>query len=50
MTQEQSTYAWEKDIYDDDGEPWILTMISLMVLPIYQGMKVTEILSAVVSV
>ena len=44
MEEEEWVYAWEEDIYDDDGQLWVVTMFSLMIAPIYEEMRVKPVL------
>ena len=37
-------YAWEEDLYDDDGQLWVVTMLSLMIAPIYEEMQLKPVL------
>jgi hypothetical protein len=34
--EDEWVYAWEEDIYDEDGQLWVVTMFSLMIAPIYE--------------
>ena len=44
MEEEEWIYAWEESIFDEDGQLWVVTMLSLLMLPIYQEMKIQAIL------
>ena len=40
---EEWIYAWEESIFDEDGQLWVVTMLSLLMLPIYEEMKIQAI-------
>ena len=44
MEDEEWVYAWEEDLVDDDGQLWVVTMLSLMIAPIYEEMQLKPVL------
>ena len=44
MEEEEWIYAWEESIFDEGGQLWVVTMLSLLMLPIYEEMKIQAIL------
>ena len=44
MEEEEWIYACEESIFDEDEQLWVVTMLSLMMLPIYEEMKIQAIL------
>ena len=41
---EEWIYAWEEDLFDEDGQLWIVTMMSIMILPLYEEMRIRPVL------
>ncbi len=37
-------YAWEESLSDEDGQLWVVTMMSHLVLPIYEEMEMCPLL------
>jgi hypothetical protein len=44
MEDEEWVYAWAEDLYDEDGQLWVVTMLSIMIAPIYEEMRVKPVL------
>ena len=44
MEEEEWVYAWEEELVDEDGQLWVVTMMSLMVMPFYESFHITPIL------
>jgi hypothetical protein len=44
MDEEEWVYAWEEDLVDEDGQLWVITMLSIMVLPLYESFYITPLL------
>jgi hypothetical protein len=44
MEEEEWVYAWEEDLYDEDGQLWVVTMFSLMIAPIYEEIQLKPVL------
>jgi hypothetical protein len=42
--EEEWVYAWEEELFDEDGQLWVITMMSLMVMPFYETFYITPIL------
>ena len=36
MEEEEWVYAWEENLIDEDGQLWVVTMSSLLILPILE--------------
>jgi hypothetical protein len=41
---DQWVYAWEEELVDEDGQLWVITMLSVMVMPFYEGFHLSPIL------
>lgn len=41
--EDEWVYAWE-DLYDEDGQLWVVTMLSLMIAPIYEEIQLKPVL------
>jgi len=39
MDEEEWVYAWEEDLVDEDGQLWVVTMLSTLFLPFYEEME-----------
>ena len=37
-------YAWEESFVDEDGQLWMVTMLSHLILPIYEEMELHPLL------
>ena len=37
-------YAWEEDLVDEDGRLWIITMLSALMMPLYESIKLQPLL------
>ena len=37
-------YAWEDGLADEDGQLWVITMLSVMVMPFYESFHLVPIL------
>ena len=44
MEEEEWIYAWEESIFDEDGQLWVVTMFSLLMLPIHEEMVIQPML------
>ena len=44
MDEEEWVYAWEEDLVDEDGQLWVITMLSTMVLPLFESFHLSPIL------
>ena len=44
MEEEEWVYAWEEDLVDEDGQLWVVTMLSVMVMPFYERFYLSPIL------
>jgi hypothetical protein len=44
MESEESIYAWEESLLDEDGQLWVVTMLSHLILPIYEEMELRPLL------
>ncbi len=44
MESEESIYAWEESLFDEDGQLWVVTMLSHLILPIYEEMELRPLL------
>ena len=44
MESEASIYAWEESLFDEDEQLWVVTMLSLLILPIYEEMELHPLL------
>jgi len=44
METEDWIYAWEESFVDEDGQLWVVTMLSQLMLPIYKEMQIRAIL------
>jgi hypothetical protein len=44
MDEEEWVYAWEEDLVDEDGQLWVVTMLSTLVLPLYEEMELKPLL------
>ena len=44
MESEESIYAWEESLFDEDGQLWAVTMLSHLILPIYEEMELSPLL------
>ena len=42
--EDQWVYAWEEDLVDEDGQLWVITMLSAMVMPFYESFHLVPIL------
>jgi hypothetical protein len=42
--EERCVYAWEEDLVDEDGQLWVVTMLSTLVLPFYEEMELKPLL------
>jgi hypothetical protein len=37
-------YVWEESFFDEDGQLWVVTMLSLLMLPIHEEMVIQPML------
>jgi len=44
MESDEWVYAWEEDLFDEDGQLWVVTMSSLLILPVLEEIIFTPIL------
>jgi hypothetical protein len=44
MDEEDWVYAWEEDWVDEDRQLWVITMLSVLVMPFYEGFHLSPIL------
>lgn len=44
MDEEEWVYAWEEDLADEDGQLWVITMLSVLVMPFYESFHLSPIL------
>jgi hypothetical protein len=44
MDDEEWVYAWEEDWVDEDGQLWVITMLSVLVMPLYESFHLSTIL------
>jgi hypothetical protein len=44
MESEEWVYAWEESSFDEDGQLWVVTMLSHLILPIYEEMELRPLL------
>ena len=44
MDEDEWVYAWEEDLVDEDGQLWVVTMLSTLVLPFYEEIKLKPLL------
>jgi len=44
MDKEEWVYAWEEDLVDEDGQLWVVTMLSTLVLTFYEEMELKPLL------
>jgi hypothetical protein len=44
MDDDEWMYAWEEDVMDEDGQLWVVTMLSTLVLPFYEEMEIKPLL------
>lgn len=42
--EDEWVYAWEEDLYDEDGQLWVVTMLSIMIAPLYEEIRLKPIL------
>jgi hypothetical protein len=42
--EEDWVCAWEEDWVDEDGQLWVITMLSVLVMPFYEGFHLSPIL------
>jgi hypothetical protein len=42
--EDEWVYAWEEELVDEDGQLWVITMLSVMVMPFYEGFHLSPIL------
>ena len=42
--EDEWVYAWEEDLYDEDGVLWIITMMTMMISPFYECFYINPIL------
>ncbi|MCP9926394.1 hypothetical protein [Cyanobium sp. CH-040] len=43
-SEEELCYAWEIELFDEDGDLWIATMLNMMLAPIWEQMEAMPIL------
>jgi hypothetical protein len=41
---DQWVYAWEEELVDEDGQLWVITMLSVMMMPLYESFHLSPIL------
>lgn len=41
---EEWVWSWEEELFDEDGQLWVVTMMSLMVMPFYDTFYIAPIL------
>jgi hypothetical protein len=42
--EDEWVYAWEEDLCDEDGQLWVVTMLSIMIAPLYEEIRLKPIL------
>jgi len=42
--EDEWVYAWEEDLYDEDGQLYVVRMVSLIITPIYEEMRLKHYL------
>jgi hypothetical protein len=42
--EEDECYAWELELFDEDGQLWIVTMFTLIIAPVYESVNINPIL------
>ena len=42
--EEDECYAWELELFDEDGQLWIVTMFTLIIAPVYESANINPIL------
>jgi hypothetical protein len=44
MEQEERIYVWEQDLFDPDGQLWVITMLSILTAPLVDSFYVSPIM------
>jgi hypothetical protein len=44
METDEWVYAWEESFFDEDGQLWVVTMLSLLMLPIHEELVIQPML------
>jgi len=44
MEQEERIYVWEQDLFDPDGQLWVITMLSILMAPLVDSFYVSPIM------
>ncbi len=44
MESEEWIYAWEDSFFDEDVQLWVVTLMSHLILPIYEEMELRPLL------
>jgi hypothetical protein len=42
--EEKLVYAWEEELVDEDGQLWVITMLSVMVMPFYESFHLSPMI------
>jgi len=42
--EDEWVYEWEENLYDEDGQLWVVTMLSIMIAPLYEEIRLKPIL------